>query len=350
MKLSSYQLESHLRKSLFPVYLLAGDEPLQMQECADLIRQTATEQGFTERQVMHVESGYDWSALENEAAAMSLFAERKLLDLRLPTGKPGRDGSAALTGYLERPPEDNLLLITSGKLDKSARNTAWFKAIDRAGGVLQVWDLNPAETLKFVGARLERAGFQPESEAVRLLTERVEGNLLAAVQEIEKLRLLRDPGCLSTDDVLAAVVDSSRYDPFELADAALLGDARRVVKIMEGLQGEDIAVNLILWALTRDVRVLSDFSSLQASGKNPQPALKSVWKNRQSMILRAAKRYQAEHWQQLLRFCALIDRTVKGLRQGNSWDELLQLALALAGRPALDVSVLLLPSELYLDS
>lgn len=350
MKLTSHQLDAHLKKTLCPVYLLAGDEPLQMQECADAIRRTAMQQGFTERQVMHVESGFEWSSLQNEAAAMSLFAERKLLDLRLPTGKPGREGSAAIATYLKHLPEDNLLLINSGKLDRSARNTAWFKAIDRVGAVIQVWELNPVETLRFVRERLERSGFHPDQDAIRLLTERVEGNLLAAVQEIEKLRLLCEPGRLSGDDVLAAVVDSSRYDPFELADAALLGDSRRVVKIMHGLQGEDVPVNLVLWALTRDIRTLSDFSTLQASGKNPQSALQAVWKNRQSMVYRAVRRHSAENWQQLLRFCALIDRTAKGLRQGNCWDELLQLSLALAGKPALDAAALLTPGELHLDS
>lgn len=349
MKLTSRQLDAHLKKSLLPVYLLSGDEPLQIQECADQIRGAALAQGFTERQVMHAETGFDWSTLQHEAAAMSLFAERKVLDFRLPSGKPGREGSAAIAAYLAHPPEDNLLLITAGKLDKSARNTAWFKAIDKSGAVIQVWELNPGDTLRFVRERLERAGFLPDQDAVRFLTERVEGNLLAAVQEIEKLRLLREPGQLAGDDILAAVVDSSRYDPFELADAALLGDARRVVKITQGLKGEDVPVNLVLWALTRDIRTLSDFATLQASGKNPNPALQAVWKNRQSMIHRAVRRHSAETWQQLLRFCTLIDRTAKGLRQGNSWDELLQLSLMLAGEPALDTSVLLVSTQIHLD-
>lgn len=350
MKLTPQQLNTHLQKHLLPVYWLAGDEPLQMMEAADAIRQAARQNGFVERQVLDVDAGFEWSVLQFEAATLSLFAERKLLDLRLPSAKPGREGAAALTAYLKQPPEDTLLLITSGRLDKTARTTAWFKAVDRVGGVLQIWDLNPAQTHQFVGERLRRAGFQADPEAVRLLTENVEGNLLAAVQEIEKLRLLREPGMLSAADVLAAVVDSSRYDPFELADAALHGDGRRVLKIMQGLQGEGVAVHVVLWALSRDIRMLADFSQLLAAGHDPQPALQSMWNPRKTLLQRAARRKTPQAWLQLLRFCTLVDRTAKGIRQGNVWDELLQLALDLAGQPALGSDALLGQTPMKLEN
>jgi DNA polymerase-3 subunit delta len=336
LKLPFTQLEHHLGKTLAPVYLIAGDEPLQKMEAADAIRKVAQAQGFSERQVIHVEAGFDWSMLEGEAAAMSLFAEKKIIDLRLPTGKPGRDGSKAIVHYMKQPPEDNLLLIQSGKLDRSSTTTAWFKAIDKVGVVMQIWDLKPAETMRLVGDRLGLAGFQADREAVKLLTERVEGNLLAAVQEIEKLRLIREPGPLSPEDVIAAVADSARYDPFELADAALMGDARRSLKILRGLQGEGIHPNVVLWALTRDIRVLADYASLQAHGHSPQTALQGVWKNRQSLLHRAVRRLDAPGWAQLLRHCARVDRIAKGIGQGNIWDELLQLTLAFAGQPVLE--------------
>ena len=336
MKLPFARLDAQLAKSLAPVYLLAGDEPLQKMEAADAIRAAAQKQGFSERQVIDVEAGFDWSQLEGEAAAMSLFAERKIIDLRLPSGKPGRDGSRAIVNYLAHPPEDNLLLIQTGKLDRGAMNSAWVKAIDKAGVVMQIWDLNPADTLKLVAERLERAGFQADRDAARLLTERVEGNLLAAVQEIEKLRLIREPGPLSVEDVAAAVADSARYTPFELADAALLGDARRALKILRGLEGEGVHPNVILWGLARDVRVLADYSALQTHGHSPQAAMQGVWKNRQSMLHRAVRRLDADGWAGLLRHCARIDRIAKGIGEGNVWDELLQLTLALAGQPLLE--------------
>lgn len=336
MKLPFARLDAQLAKSLAPVYLLAGDEPLQKMEAADAIRAAAQKQGFSERQVIDVEAGFDWSQLEGEAAAMSLFAERKIIDLRLPSGKPGRDGSRAIVNYLAHPPEDNLLLIQTGKLDRGAMNSAWVKAIDKAGVVMQIWDLNPADTLKLVAERLGRAGFQADRDAARLLTERVEGNLLAAVQEIEKLRLIREPGPLSVEDVAAAVADSARYTPFELADAALLGDARRALKILRGLEGEGVHPNVILWGLARDVRVLADYSALQTHGHSPQAAMQGVWKNRQSMLHRAVRRLDADGWAGLLRHCARIDRIAKGIGEGNVWDELLQLTLALAGQPLLE--------------
>ena len=336
MKLPFARLGAQLAKSLAPVYLIAGDEPLQKMEAADAIRAAAQKRGFSERQVIDVEAGFDWSKLEAEAAAMSLFAEKKIIDLRLPSGKPGRDGSKAIANYLAHPPEDNLLLIQTGKLDRGAMNSVWVKAIDKAGVVTQIWDLNPADTLKLVAERLERAGFQADRDAARLLTERVEGNLLAAVQEIEKLRLIREPGPLSVEDVAAAVADSARYTPFELADAALLGDARRALKILRGLEGEGVHPNVILWGLARDVRVLADYSSLQTHGHSPQAAMQGVWKNRQSMLHRAVRRLDADGWAGLLRHCARIDRIAKGIGEGNVWDELLQLTLALAGQPLLE--------------
>lgn len=333
MKLSLSQLHGHLKNKLAPVYLLCGDEPLQMMESADAIRRAAREQGFTERQVMYVETGFDWSQLLGEAASMSLFAERKVLDLRMPGGKPGREGGAALREYTGHLSADNILLIQTGKLDKNARNAAWVKSLERAGVYIQIWDLGPAETLRFVTERLRQAGFQPDRDAARLLTERVEGNLLAAVQEIEKLCLLHEPGPLSAKVILAAVMDSSRHDPFELADAALLGDAQRCLKILTSLKGEGVHENIILWALSRDIRSLADYSEMRAAGHNPEPALGHAWAKRKTILQKASHRHAAPVWRQLLNRCITLDHTVKGLRQGNAWDELLQLTLWVAGEP-----------------
>ncbi len=335
MKSNPRNLAATLSKGLAPIYLLSGDEPLQMMECGDLLRRVAREQGFGERQVLQVETGFDWSSLMGEAASMSLFAERKLIELRMPSGKPGREGAKALRAYASQPPQDNLLVIHSGKLDRSARASAWVKALEKAGVWVEIWDLKPAETLKLVGERLRQAGFQPDQAALRLLTERVEGNLLAAVQEIEKLKLVRSPGPLSAKDIVQAVADSARYDPFELADSALMGDSHRVIRILKGLQGEGVHEAQILWAISRDLRMLADYSALAEAGHNPESALRGVWGQRKNLVLRAARRYPASGWAGLLRCCVRLDHMIKGLEQGNVWDDLLQLLLKLAGEPVI---------------
>ena len=337
MKLAPRQLASHLKKHLAPIYLLSGDEPLQMMEAADLLRKVAAEKGYSERQIIHAEAGFDWSILRAEAAAMSLFSERKVLDLRLRSGKPGRDGSKALVQYAARPPEDNVLLIQSAKLDRGAANSAWVKALDKVGVVIQIWDLSPPETMNFVTQRLQAAGFIPDREAARLLTERVEGNLLAAVQEVEKLCLLRQPGPLNAMDVLTAVTDSARYDPFELVDAALMGDSQRTLKILWELQAEGVHASQILWALSRDLRLLADYADLRDAGHNPEPAFHSVWNKRKPMLQRAVRRHSADIWRQLLRAAVDLDHVIKGVAQGNVADELLQLLLWMAGEPVFTI-------------
>ena len=340
MKLAVKQLDGHLKNKLAPVYLLCGDEPLQMMESADAIRRAANEQGFTERQVMHVEAGFDWSQLQGEAASMSLFSERKVLDLRMPTGKPGREGGAALREYTRHLSEDNILLLQSGKLDKNVRNSAWVKALEQAGVYIQIWDLGPADSLRFVIERLQQAGFQPDHEAAKLLTERVEGNLLAAVQEIEKLSLLHPPGPLAGKAIVEAVTDTSRHDPFELVDAALMGDAQRCLKILFTLKAGGVHENIILWALSRDIRSLVDYVEMREAGHNPEPALASVWAKRKILLQKASHRHPASVWQQLLNRCVALDHVIKGLQQGNAWDDLLQLTLWFAGEPLFDSQIM----------
>lgn len=332
MKLQPQQLDAHLKQGLAPVYFLTGDEPLQLQEAVDAIRAAAQAAGYTERQVMQVEQGFDWSRLQGEAAAMSLFAEKRILDLRLPSAKPGREGGAALKAYAQNPPSDTLLLVQAGKLESSARNAAWVKALDKAGVMIQVWPLNPAQTQQWLERRLRAAGFQPEREAVQLLSGRVEGNLLAASQEVEKLRLLHESGPLTAEDVIAAVADSSRYTSFELADTALQGNLMRAVKILQGLREEGVNEIPILWTLARDIRMLADYHELAAQGENPGQALRAAWRNRQPLLRQAAERLSLAACRRLLMQCAEVDAVCKGQQAGNSWDGLLQLVTALGGK------------------
>jgi len=333
MRLRPEQLDGHLRQRLSPVYLISGDEPLQIQEVADAIRAAARAQGFTERQVMHVESSFDWSALAAEAGALSLFAERKIIDLRLPSAKPGDKGSKALVEYTARPPEDNLLLITAGKLEREQQNSKWFKSIDGCGVVVQVWPLDHKALPGWIAQRLTSRGLSATPEAVALLAERVEGNMLAAAQEVEKLAMLYGTGQLDVEAVRGAVADSSRYDVFELADAALAGDAARCARILEGLHGEGEEPVLILWSLVREIRTLALIAAAQANG-TPLDALFAehrIWDKRKPLFRAALGRASARRWQQLLRRAARTDRVCKGMEQGNPWDELLQLSLLVAG-------------------
>ena len=258
MKLRFEQLSEHLQQGLRPIYLLSGDEPLQLGEAADAIRAQARAQGFAEREVMHVEAGFDWNALAAASDTLSLFAEQRLIDLRLPSGKPGKEGGAALAEYAANPPQDTVLLITSGKLDKNAAKAKWYKALDSAGVTLQVWPVEANQLPRWVGQRMRARGLSASPEAAQLLAERVEGNLLAAAQEIEKLLLLYGESSVDAEMVEQGVADSARYDIFELVDTALLGDAPRVARIMEGLHGEGVEPILILWALVREIRALEE--------------------------------------------------------------------------------------------
>jgi DNA polymerase-3 subunit delta len=331
VKLYPDKLEAQLKKGLLPIYFFSGDEPLQMGEAADAVRRHAREQGFTEREVMHVEKGFDWNALLAESQAMSLFAEKKIIDLRLPSGKPGKDGGAALAEYAERPPEDTVLLISSGKVDKRSQSAKWYKTLDAVGATMQLWPVEVAEMPRWLDQRLRSRGLQPDQDAVRLIAERVEGNLLAAAQEVDKLVLLNGEGELSVEQVEAAVADSARFDVFGLVDAALAGDVPRLTRMLEGLRGEGVEPVLILWALTRELRSLADMATQIESGKGIDGVLARVWGKRKGPVRAGLQRHNRARWQQMLRRAARLDRVVKGAATGNAWDELLQLGLLIAG-------------------
>jgi DNA polymerase-3 subunit delta len=341
MKLYLEQLHDHLQQGLRPLYLLSGDEPLQLGEAADAIRARARQQGFDERQVLHVDGSFDWSGLTAASQTLSLFAERRLIDLRLPSGKPGKEGGAALSDYAANPPPDTVLLVSSGKLDKAAQNSKWFKALDKAGATLQVWPVEPGALPQWVAQRMRARGLSPTPEAARLLAERVEGNMLAAAQEVEKLRLLYgekggEKGGATTVDVAMVeqgVADSARYDIFELVDTALLGDGARVARVLEGLRGEGVEPILILWALVREIRTLEEMAYEIEHGASADAVLKArwVWDKRKPAVRAGLKRHNARRWSQLLRRAVRIDRMVKGAEPGEPRDELLQLALLMAG-------------------
>ncbi|AYC34416.1 DNA polymerase III subunit delta [Pseudomonas cavernae] len=338
MKLNPAQLGKHLQASLAPVYVVSGDEPLLCQEAADAIRAACRSQGFSERQVFNAEANFDWGLLYEAGASLSLFAEKRLLELRIPNGKPGDKGTAALLEYLARPPEDTLLLISLPKLDGSAQKTKWAKALIEGPQTqfVQVWPIEVAQLPQWIRQRLAQAGLAATQEAVELIAARVEGNLLAAAQEIEKLKLLAEGGQIDASTVQAVVADSARFDVFGLIDAALNGEAAHALRTLEGLRGEGVETAVILWALARELRLLAGLAQQHGQGvpldKAFAAARPPVWDKRRPLLGKALQRHSAARWGQLLQDAQQIDAQIKGQAAGDPWTSLSRLTLLLAGK------------------
>ena len=338
MRCNPEALEQTLTRGLAPVYLLFGDEPLQLRESADLIRRRAREQGFSERSCLEQGPQFDWTALAGEAGSLSLFAERRLIELRITGDGVGVDGAKAIRAYCERISDDILLLMLAPKLDWKTLQSKWAQVLEEAGGVVvQMRQPQGRALLTWLHQRLVAAGFQPNGEAVRLLAERVEGNLLAADQEIAKLKLLREPGALDAEALLTAVNDSARYDLFDLTDAALAGDRARVDRVLRGLAAEGTAEPLVLWVLAREIRKLAAVAFAVAHRQNLAPVLKEhqVWDSRRAAVLAAAKRLPLPRLWSLLAQCAEADLAIKGQSAADPWTLLAGIAegLASAGPP-----------------
>ena len=329
MKLRIDQLPQHLKGGLQPIYFISGDEPLQIMEASDRIRRAAREQGFSERQVMDVDRQFDWNQLLDAANSMSLFAEQRILELRLPSGKPGKQGGQALQDYAARPADDAVLMITAGKLEGSSKNTKWFKTLDKAGVVIQCWPVNAVELPRWIARRLQQHGLTADGDAIALLAEKVEGNLLAAAQEIDKLALLYGQGNLNVEQMGAAVADSSRYTIYDLVDSALAGDLPRTSRIVGSLKNEGVEATLALWAISREVRLITQILEAGTSA-DAAMAKYRVWDNRKALLRKALSRHPANRWKMLLKRCARIDRVIKGVETGRPWDELLSVTTQIA--------------------
>lgn len=331
MKIYPEKLGAALQKGLAPVYLLAGDEVLLREESADAIRAAARAAGYSEREVYFAEKNFDWNQLAMASASLSLFAEKRLIELRLPTGKPGTQGAAAMQEYAKNPPEDTILLVSSAKPE---RTPAWVKALESAGVHVPCWPLPPERLPKWIESRLRSRSLQPDNEAVQLLAQRVEGNLLAAAQEIDKLALLVSPKEPLTAQVVAtAVADSARYDVYKCVDAALAGQPNRARRMADGLRAEGSPTALLLWALARDLRVLVQIAGNKAQGMAESQAMASVWNQRRPLFSRALARHNLGQVRRFLLSAARIDRVIKGA-PGNAWDDITSLLVRMAGKPA----------------
>ncbi len=332
MQLKADQLEQHLARELKPLYVVHGDEPLLALEAADAIRAKARGAGYTLREVLGVERGFDWSTLEQAAAGMSLFGDRKLIELRIPGGKPGTEGAAAIERHCARLADDAVTLVTLPRLDRAGQNSAWFGAMATAGVIVNVFPVDRAHLAGWLAGRLARQKQKAPEAALAFIADCVEGNLLAAHQEIQKLGLLYPPGTLTEEQIRDAVLDVARYDVYQVTESMLGGDRVRLARILEGLEGEGEAPNRVLWVVSEDVRAVLRVRAGLAAGRPVDQLLREsrVWGEPRTMLVaRAARRLSAEVLERALAHAAGIDRMVKGLAKGNPWDELLRLGLGL---------------------
>jgi len=333
MQISADQLASHIKRGLAPIYFLYGEEQLLVDESVRVIREAVRAVGYQERLVLTVESGFDWNGLFNSLQSLSLFSERRLIELRLPTGKPGDEGAKMLIEMAARPPADVVLVVVCGKLDKSSRETKWAKALEAAGVVVASYPIDAAQWPMWIKRRMEARGLKPGPGVTELLAHLMEGNLLACAQEIDKLVMLLGAGEVGLDDIEGILSDNARYNVFGLADASLRGDPAGVLRILHSLRGEGVEPILILWALAREARELSQMAALVASGQPVMRVLdaRHVWAKRKPLMSAALKRLSYEAAQDLLRRAARTDRVLKGRATGDVWQELECLALGLSG-------------------
>lgn len=329
MRIKPGQLSAELKKGLKPIYVITGDEPLQLAELADEIRKAAKLAGFENREVITVDANFEWNQLAFLADSTSIFADKKIIDLRLPSGTPGVDGAKALVAYCGRLQEDNLLLITAGKLASAALKTRWFEALDKQGIVIQVWPLEGQELISWLQQRLQRRGLSANADGLRLLASRVEGNLLAAAQEIENLYVLYGAGNLSQQQIVEVVADNSRYDVFKLIDSVLSDREDRIIKILSGLREEGVAAPVVLWALARETRSLIKIKWAIAGGQSKDLAFKNnqIWDKRKQIVSNVLNRLSDKDLTRILVLGAKADRQIKGQQSGDAWETLREVCL-----------------------
>lgn len=329
MLLKGEQLASHLERELKPLYVVYGDEPLLVLEAADAIRTKATRQGFSEREVLTALPGFDWNQLLAAGGNLSLFGDRKLLDLRIPNGKPGREGGAALQDWCRQLSPDNLLLITLPELDWKEEKAAWFTALVNAGVVIKLNAPPIHELPGWIAGRLRRQQQSATTDGLNFIAERVEGNLLAAHQEIQKLGLLYPTGNLSLEQIREAVLNVARYNTDDLREAMLAGDAARLARTLSGLQQEGEAPPLVLWAMSEEIRALASLREGLNRGQALDGLMKEakIWGPRQQGIKRALPRLNSDDLKTALHHAARIDRLIKGMGQGNIWEAFLRLGM-----------------------
>jgi DNA polymerase III subunit delta len=333
VKISGDNLPSSLARQLQTIYLVSGDEPLLVNEAADAIRAAARSQGFVERELHVVERGFDWQGLIAGSRSMSLFAERKIVEIRMANAAPGEQGADAIVELADQPSPDTLVLIITAKLDSRTQSSRWVSAVEKRGVLVQVWPIDLPRLPAWIRERLGRHKLQADAAAASLLAERVEGNLLAAHQEIEKLALLLPPGPITAETIVDAVADSARFDVLQLGEAAMRGQTARALRILEGLRGEDVEPTLVLWAVNKDLQWIARARNLMRRGQSADSAMNTlyVWRPRQAAMSKALGRMNGHTLRNLLLDAERVDQTIKGVVKGDAWLELERLVARLAG-------------------
>ena len=322
------------RKGLSPVYLLSGDEPLQLNEASDFIRHKARESGVEERVVLDVAKGFEWNRLIEENASMSLFASTRLIELRMGASKPGREGGKVLTEYAEQFAGENILLITCNKLEKQVQRSKWYKSLDKVGVTTQVWPIDAENLPGWIRQRLKKYNKTIVADAAQLIADRVEGNMLAASQEIDKLCLLVDNDEISFDDVVSAVTDSTRFDVFDLIECAYANETKRLLRMLDGLKSEGLDPMAIYGPLMWDYRRLCTMGYHFSNGVTLDKLFADyrIWDNKRKQAIKSIlQRHDIKKLYELLKQANALDRIIKSAEKHTAWDAMLGLLLAFSG-------------------
>jgi len=328
VKLAIRQLDASLKKGLAALYAIHGPEALVVLEAADRIREAARKDGATEREIFFAEPGVDWSRLGASASNMSLFASKRLVEIRIPTGKPGAEGGKAIAAYCAKLPDDAITLIVLPELDWQSLKTAWFAAIEAAATVIEAKPVTRDELPEWLAERMSRQGQRASLETLEWLADRVEGNLLAAKQEVEKLGLLLPKGEIPLEAIREAVTDVSRFERDALIDAMHAGDAGKVARVVESLKAEGEPLPLLLWTLAEELRKVMAIMA----GQRPRGWLSP---ERAEALAKIARRHDRASIDRELLRAHHIDRMIKGVEPGDPWDSVVELALGIAGKPVM---------------
>ncbi len=331
MKIKAQQLANSLNQ-LSPVYLISGDEDLLVQEHCDQVRRACKQQNFSEREVFHVEGQFKWDDVLLSANSLSLFADKKLIELRFKTAKVGKEGSEAIQKYLSSPSPDAVLLFIFPRLDAATQRGKWYKKIEQDGISLPIWPVERQQLPQWIHSRLQAYQLKASNEAVEFLADNVEGNLLAAKQEIEKLRLLVTNDTIDVEQMMTLVSNSSRYTVFNLVDKCLSGNPSAALRTLQGLKDEGVESTLVLWSLTREIRTLHKLQFAQQQGQHLTQLMRAerIFDSRQRLFQQALGRTSIKKCESLLRKARSIDQSIKGIKLDSPWMHIEQLVLQLS--------------------
>jgi len=336
MRLKAEQIAGHLQQNLLPAYLIFGDEQMLVEEASDLVRQQARTLGAIDRQVWHVEGRFDWSQLQWQEQTLSLFASQRLLEIRLPSGSPGKEGGEALRKYAANPPQDTTLLIISGKIDARSQKSKWFSELDRIGATIPVWPVDLANLPRWILQRMQQRGLHVNQQVAGLIAERVEGNLFAAAQEIEKLQLLSLDGEIDEQLVLTSVADNARFEAFGLMDTVFSGQVAKIPRMMTRLRAEGLDIlsifSAVSWSLHRAIDMASQLEQGQRMEQVFAAQKPPVWQKSQAMMRQALMRHNHRQWQTFLQQMTLVDQAAKGSLPTCPWSLLENLCMQVAGK------------------